>query len=43
MIDGSITVGPNALLGWKREGYGKFNLNIKDSYEMLSFPGFGLV
>ena len=40
MIDGSITVGPNALLGWKREGYGKFNLNIKDSYERLSFPGF---
>jgi len=40
MIDGSITVGPNALLGWKREGYGKFNLNIKDSCEMLGFPGF---
>ena len=25
MIDGSITVGPNAVLGWKREGYGRWN------------------
>ncbi|MCX2983018.1 L-2-hydroxyglutarate oxidase [Halieaceae bacterium IMCC14734] len=40
MIDGSITVGPNAALGWKREGYGKFNLNLKDSAAMLAFPGF---
>jgi len=40
MIDGSVTVGPNAVLGWKREGYGRFNLDWKDSVEMLSFPGF---
>jgi L-2-hydroxyglutarate oxidase len=40
MIDGSITVGPNAALGWKREGYGRFNLNLKDSAHMLAFPGF---
>lgn len=40
MIDGSITVGPNAALGWKREGYGSFNLNLKDTAQMLAFPGF---
>jgi len=40
MIDGSVTIGPNAVLGWKREGYGRFNLDLKDSFEMLMFPGF---
>jgi L-2-hydroxyglutarate oxidase len=40
MIDGSITVGPNAALGWKREGYGSFNFNLKDTAQMLAFPGF---
>jgi len=40
MIDGTVTVGPNAVLGWKREGYGRFNFNWKDSWEMASFPGF---
>jgi L-2-hydroxyglutarate oxidase len=40
MIDGSITVGPNAVQGWKREGYGKLNLSFRDTAEILSFPGF---
>ncbi len=40
MIDGSVTVGPNAVLGWKREGYGRFNLCLEDSLEMLTYPGF---
>lgn len=40
MIDGSITVGPNALLGWKREGYGKVNLNWRDSWDNIRTPGF---
>jgi L-2-hydroxyglutarate oxidase len=40
MIDGSVTVGPNAVLGWKREGYGRFNLDWQDTLEMLRFPGF---
>jgi L-2-hydroxyglutarate oxidase len=40
MIDGSITVGPNAVLGWKREGYNTINFSAKDSFELLSFPGF---
>jgi (S)-2-hydroxyglutarate dehydrogenase len=40
MIDGSVTVGPNAVLGWKREGYGKINVNFKDIKDMVTFPGF---
>ena len=40
MIDGSVTVGPNAVLGWKREGYGRFNFNVSDVVQMLGFPGF---
>jgi L-2-hydroxyglutarate oxidase len=40
MIDGSVTVGPNAVLGWKREGYGRFNFDYKDISGMIKFPGF---
>lgn len=40
MIDGSVTVGPNALQGWKREGYGRININLRDVFEMIRFPGF---
>ena len=40
MIDGSITVGPNAVLGFKREGYSKFNFSVKDTLSFLSFKGF---
>ena len=40
MIDGSVTVGPNALQGWKREGYGRINISFRDIFAMISFPGF---
>ena len=40
MIDGSVTVGPNALQGWKREGYGRININLRDIFAMIRFPGF---
>ena len=40
MIDGSVTIGPNAVLGFKREGYDRLNFNLLDSWETLSFPGF---
>ena len=40
MIDGSVTVGPNAVQGWKREGYGRINVNVRDVVDMLRFPGF---
>ena len=40
MIDGTVTVGPNAVQGWKREGYGKINIGLRDILDMLSFSGF---
>ncbi len=40
MIDGNITVGPNAVQGWKREGYGRMNVSTRDVATMLFFPGF---
>jgi len=40
MIEGFVTVGPNAVLSWKREGYGSFNFDFRDGIEMLKFPGF---
>ena len=39
MIDGTVTVGPNAVLAFKREGYGKFDFSLGDSLEMLTYPG----
>ncbi len=40
MIDGSVTVGPNAVQGWKREGYSRINISPKDIWDMVRFPGF---
>jgi L-2-hydroxyglutarate oxidase len=40
MIDGSVTVGPNAVQGFKREGYGRLNVSVRDVLDMISFPGF---
>lgn len=40
MIDGSVTVGPNAVLAFKREGYRKIDFSPSDMKEMLTFSGF---
>ncbi|GAB3518223.1 L-2-hydroxyglutarate oxidase [Photobacterium alginatilyticum] len=40
MIDGTVTVGPNAVQGWKREGYGRINISLKDVLDMIQFSGF---
>ena len=40
MIDGSVTVGPNAVLGWSREGYPKGSLSLRDTADFAGFPGF---
>ncbi|MGF1715873.1 L-2-hydroxyglutarate oxidase [Photobacterium chitinilyticum] len=40
MIDGTVTVGPNAVQGWKREGYGRINISLKDILDMVQFSGF---
>ena len=39
MIDGSVTVGPNAVLGLSREGYRKLAVNVRDVAQYLFFPG----
>jgi len=38
-IDGSVECGPNAVFSFKREGYGKTDFNMKDSWESLSYLG----
>ncbi len=40
MMDCSVTVGPNAVLGFAREGYPKFSFNLRDVSEYAAFPGF---
>jgi L-2-hydroxyglutarate oxidase len=39
-INGDVIVGPNAVLSFKREGYGKFEISRKDLLAMVRFPGF---
>lgn len=39
MIDGTVTVGPNAVLAFKREGYRKTDFSLRDMAEMLTYPG----
>ncbi len=40
MMDGGLTVGPNAVLGFAREGYRKGSFNAADVADTLRFPGF---
>ena len=40
MIDGSVECGPNAVLALGREAYGKFDLNLRDLLESLTYLGF---
>jgi L-2-hydroxyglutarate oxidase len=40
MIDGGILVGPNAVLGFAREGYPKGSFKSDDVVDYLRFPGF---
>ena len=40
MVDGRITVGPNAVLGLSREGYRKLSVSFRDVVDIVSFPGF---
>jgi len=40
MIDGRVTVGPNAVLSFMREGYNKLDFSRVDTIDMISFAGF---
>ena len=39
-INGEVEAGPNAVMAYSREGYNKFDINLKDMYESFSYPGF---
>lgn len=39
MVDGRVTVGPNAVLGFAREGYPKGSLDVRDTLSLATFPG----
>tara|TARA_B100000427_G_C15503934_1_gene593137 strand:- start:538 stop:1755 length:1218 start_codon:yes stop_codon:yes gene_type:complete len=39
-IHGHIEAGPNAVLAFAREGYNKYDINILDMFDYLSYPGF---
>ena len=39
MIDGTLTVGPNAVLSLAREGYGKLSVNLRDAADALGYAG----
>jgi (S)-2-hydroxyglutarate dehydrogenase len=38
--DGSVLVGPNALLALAREGYKRSSVDVRDIWATLSWPGF---
>lgn len=40
MIDGSVHAGPNAVLAFRREGYGKTDFDLGDFLETLTYRGF---
>ncbi len=39
MYNGEIECGPNAVFTFKREGYGKTDFNLKDTWDALTFQG----
>ena len=40
MTGGHIEAGPNAVLAFRREGYFKTDINLRDLTEVMMFPGF---
>ncbi|MCE9530970.1 MAG: L-2-hydroxyglutarate oxidase [Planctomycetes bacterium] len=40
MVQGGVECGPNAVLAFAREGYRFFQVNGRDLFETLTYPGF---
>lgn len=40
LIDGRVLAGPNAVLAWSRQGYGRWDLNLADLIDTLRWSGF---
>jgi len=43
MIHGGVEAGPNAVLAFKREGYKKTDISIKDSLDTFMYKGFWIL
>ena len=39
MVNGDVECGPNAVFSFKREGYGKTDFSLKDTYDALTYGG----
>ena len=39
-LDGQVWAGPNAVPAFAREGYSRFAFDLRDSSDMVRFPGF---
>ncbi|RYF65270.1 MAG: L-2-hydroxyglutarate oxidase [Cytophagaceae bacterium] len=40
MVHGGVEAGPNAVLAFQREGYKKSDVNLREFWETLAWPGF---
>lgn len=40
VMGGGIKAGPNAVLAFKREGYSRWDVNIRELFEVLTYSGF---
>jgi len=39
MINGKVECGPNAVFSFKREGYGKTDFSLRDTWDAITYPG----
>jgi (S)-2-hydroxyglutarate dehydrogenase len=40
LIHGGVEAGPNAVLALAREGYSKWNVSLRDTFDVVSYSGF---
>ncbi len=40
LLSGEVKAGPNAVLAFAREGYGRKDVNLRELFESLTYPGF---
>lgn len=40
MVKGGIEAGPNAVLAFRREGYHKLDFSLRDTADLITYPGF---
>ncbi len=43
MIHGGVEAGPNAVLGFKREGYTRSAISLRDMFTYVFYPGFWIM